>query len=537
MQDDLLQPLLTVEESMLFAADLKLNRELSKKDKLIAIKEILEMLRLTTAKDTLTEKLSGGERKRVSIALELLNNPPIIFLDEPTTGLDDLSSSQCISLLKILAEGGRTVICSIHAPSARIFSKFDHTYIVSAGQCMYQGYGQDIIPFMSNIGLTCPTHYNPADFIIEVSTGDYGVEFLEKMSTVMDNGKNTSFCKDVKCQFEEIQLPNQTTNTQMCTITYAPTTTTERPVLPYNCDCSVWYQFGVLLRRLWIQTYRDTNYMILKIIVHAMLGVLIGGFYLNMGQDGSKTLFNFGFCYTCMIAFLYLPLMPTLLHFPTEIQLIKREYFNRWYRLTAYYLAMSLITLPILATLAVFYVSIAYVMSDQPIEFQRIAMFVLICILTSFISDSFGLLIASVVDIVNAMFIAPVASVPLILLAVYGMGQANSIPLLIKIAMHFSYLRYGMEGLTIAIYGNGRTVLPCPDEEDLCPFRDPKFFITFIGMGNAIFWLDVLALAICFIIFRFTSFYLLRQRLRPNKTFAALQVIGRIVKSHFSITR
>lgn len=79
-------------------------------------------------------------------------------------GLDDLACTQCVRLLKKLSEGGRTIICSIHTPSARIFSMFDHVYIMSLGQCTYQGYGPDLVPYLSNIGITCPTSYNPADF-------------------------------------------------------------------------------------------------------------------------------------------------------------------------------------------------------------------------------------------------------------------------------------------------------------------------------------------------------------------------------------
>lgn len=79
-------------------------------------------------------------------------------------GLDDLSSSQCIALLKLLAQGGRTVICSIHTPSAKLFEMFDNVYVVANGLCVFQGLGKYIVPFMSNVGLECPLHYNPADF-------------------------------------------------------------------------------------------------------------------------------------------------------------------------------------------------------------------------------------------------------------------------------------------------------------------------------------------------------------------------------------
>lgn len=78
--------------------------------------------------------------------------------------MDDLSCSQCMTLLQRIAHAGRTIICSIHTPSAKIFSMFDHVYVVANGQCVYQGHGSNIVPFMQTIGLSCPVTYNPADF-------------------------------------------------------------------------------------------------------------------------------------------------------------------------------------------------------------------------------------------------------------------------------------------------------------------------------------------------------------------------------------
>lgn len=84
-----------------------------------------------------------------------------------------MSSSQCIYLLKLLAQGGRTVVCSVHTPSAKLFAMFDHVYVVAAGQCVFQGLGTDIVPFLYGVGIECPTHYNPADFSKAASVNCY----------------------------------------------------------------------------------------------------------------------------------------------------------------------------------------------------------------------------------------------------------------------------------------------------------------------------------------------------------------------------
>ena len=131
MQNDNLQPLLTVQEAMNVAADLKLTT--SSQQKKQKIDQILITMNLDTCRHTRTGKLSGGERKRLAIALELINSPPILFLDEPTSGLDSVTSKYCITLLKQLAKAGQTVICSIHQPSASLLNMIDHLYVVADG--------------------------------------------------------------------------------------------------------------------------------------------------------------------------------------------------------------------------------------------------------------------------------------------------------------------------------------------------------------------------------------------------------------------
>lgn len=115
-------------------------------------------------RDVKTEHLSGGQKKRLSIALELVANPPVFFLDEPTSGLDDFSAKNTVLLLRRLADEGRTVICTIHQPSASMLKVFDKVYVVAKGQCVFQGTPNAIVPYLGRNGFDCPTSYNPADY-------------------------------------------------------------------------------------------------------------------------------------------------------------------------------------------------------------------------------------------------------------------------------------------------------------------------------------------------------------------------------------
>lgn len=160
-QEDFHQPLLTVHEMMKVACSLKLK---AGTEHSTIIEEILKNLNLNHRRTITADRLSGGERKRLSIALELVANPSIFFLDEPTSGLDEVTAAQCIRLLKSLAKQDRTVVCTIHQPSAAIFSLFDEIFILAQGECVYQGAPKELVSFLTYSNYECPRHYNPADY-------------------------------------------------------------------------------------------------------------------------------------------------------------------------------------------------------------------------------------------------------------------------------------------------------------------------------------------------------------------------------------
>ncbi|XP_026315498.1 ATP-binding cassette sub-family G member 1 [Hyposmocoma kahamanoa] len=524
MQEDLLQPFITVQEQMNMAADLKLGNVISKEKKSVVVHEIVQLLRLGNATNTTSERLSGGERKRLSIALELLNNPPVIFLDEPTTGLDDVASSTCLSLLKRVARGGRTVICSVHTPSARLFAEFDHVYVVADGRCAYQGTAAGVVPFLKELQLPCPITYNPADFVIEVSCGEYG-NHVDRMVSAVENGKNQKWkdyaVKELTLEEMEIELLN--------------TGGVEKH--NYKYGSTGFQQFMVLLKRMTLQTLRNRDYLRLRTGLHLFLGIIVAALFNRMGQDASKTIFNFGFCFACAIVMLYTPMMPILLAFPSEVQLVKREYFNRWYGLKPYFAALVVSRTPCTIFFSVLYISITYPLTSQPLELPRILMFTATCIMIALISESMGTVISSTLSVVNSVFTGPCLSVPLMLLAVYGIGSGDEQPPIIwKLARSCSYLRYGLEGLVEAVYGPPRDDLICPDHIDYCEYKNVAYFVKEMGMSGVSFWTDMGILIVMLLGMNLSGYYLLRQRLSPNYAFRALKYIGSFVKTKMSIS-
>eukprot|EP00117_Sycon_ciliatum_P020212 scpid69567/ scgid4733/ Protein white len=163
-QQDLFFSNLTVLEHLTVQALLRMNRNLTRKARLARVHEVLHELGLMDVINSYigsvsggTRGISGGQQKRLSFATEVLTDPPVLFADEPTTGLDSFASEIVVHHLKRMAKSGRTILCTIHQPPTEVFNCFDDLLLLAEGRTAYLGPRAAAVSYFSNIGYSCPS--------------------------------------------------------------------------------------------------------------------------------------------------------------------------------------------------------------------------------------------------------------------------------------------------------------------------------------------------------------------------------------------
>lgn len=164
-------------------------------------------------------------------------------------GLDIVSIKQCICLLKILANCGRTIVCTIHQPSAAVFSLFDNVYIIGRGRCVYQGAPSLLVPFLNEVGCNCPKTHNPADVIIEAIHSD--TVNIKALSRAIKNGK-ISKCDEVNPVKRIAPLRKmsrqQSIQEEIAVVKQIGT----------GFPTSFFTQFKIIMKRMLLQKFRNT---------------------------------------------------------------------------------------------------------------------------------------------------------------------------------------------------------------------------------------------------------------------------------------
>lgn len=194
-QDDILFQTMTVRECLTFAARLKLVG--TEEEKLARVNVMIAMLKLTKCQNTriggpLVKGVSGGERKRTSIGVELITDPNLVFLDEPTTGLDSFTATAVMESIGDLArKENRTVVSTIHQPNTDIFDMFDRLVLLAKGIIIYFNRADKSVEYFEKIGYACPELSNPCDYFMSMMSKESIELDHEEEGQVGSAGMNT----------------------------------------------------------------------------------------------------------------------------------------------------------------------------------------------------------------------------------------------------------------------------------------------------------------------------------------------------------
>lgn len=269
---------LTVREQILYSARLALPSNFSEARKIARVDKIVQELGLAKCQNTyigseLTRGISGGERRRAAIGVELVTDPSLIFLDEPTTGLDSFNALNVMTSLRHLARNGRTVVTTIHQPRSSIFHLFDMLCLIAEGRTVYFGPAKDAAPYFANIGLRSPPHFNVADFVIDILSIDYRTEEQETKTRARVQFITDHYRQEVEPHFLAAADAYEGAHTQQPSSTIA------------KYSNGALKEFSILANRTVKLISRDRQLNYTRLGQTLFFAVLLGLIWLNTGRD------------------------------------------------------------------------------------------------------------------------------------------------------------------------------------------------------------------------------------------------------------
>ncbi|KAL5006506.1 hypothetical protein ScPMuIL_015312 [Solemya velum] len=338
-QEDLWIGALTVREHLRFRALLRMDTHIQKAARFHRVEDVIHELGLGKCADTYIQLpsrsvgISGGERKRLSIASEILTNTPLMFCDEPTSGLDFYNALSVVKVLKKMAEKGHTILCTVHQPSSQIYATFDRILLIADGKVAYTGSALDALTFFAEQGYRCPSNCNPADYFIQALAVIPGEEeeCNRRLEIICDGfQKNSNSCT------EKLDGDSKAEGTVGALVSSTP--------LQYR---SSWgRQLTTLTWRTYLQIIRDPSYMRFRCIQIHVVSILFGLIYFQQkyNQEG---IMNINGCMFLLILIISFNSVLTILDvFPSELQIFLREFGLDLYRVETYFLSKTISDLP-----------------------------------------------------------------------------------------------------------------------------------------------------------------------------------------------
>ncbi|XP_057789183.1 ABC transporter G family member 6-like [Salvia miltiorrhiza] len=368
MQDDLLFPMLTVEETLMFAAEFRLPRTLSRSKKKLRVEALIDQLGLRGAAGTVIgdeghRGVSGGERRRVSIGTDIIHDPILLFLDEPTSGLDSTSAFMVVKVLQRIARSGSIVIMSIHQPSSRIMSLLDRMIFLSRGKTVFNGAPANLPLFFSDFGQSIPDNENRTEFALDLIReleGSAGgtkslVEFNKSWQTTFinrggfENSSNLSLKEAISASISRGKLVSGAA---------AAGGGGGAPMVPTFAN-PIWTELAVLSKRSFMNSRRMPELFGVRLAAVVVTGFILATMFWRLDDSPKGVQERLGFFafamsttfYTCADA------LPVFLQ---ERYIFMRETAYNAYRRSSYVLSHSLVSIPALVFLSLAFAAITF---------------------------------------------------------------------------------------------------------------------------------------------------------------------------------
>ncbi|KAH7148162.1 ABC multidrug transporter [Fusarium sp. MPI-SDFR-AT-0072] len=390
-QNDVHEPTATVLEALLFSARLRQPKSVPDFEKQEHVRRIMDLLELTVLQHAVIgipgEGLSIEQRKRLTLAVELVAKPSLLFLDEPTSGLDGQSAYQICRFMRKLAASGQTVICTIHQPSATLFDNFDVLLLLAkGGKTTYFGpTGENsaiLLDYFARNGAPCEPGMNPAEHIVDVVQGRYGTS-IDWPQKWLDSNEFSQTMAELTALNASASAGN------------ADHTATDQEEDVNDFANPFLYQIRLVTQRQLVALWRNPDYVWNKIGLH-VTNALVGGFTFWQIGNGSfdlqlrlMAIFNFVFVAPGCIN----QLQPFFIRNRDLFE--TREKKSKTYHWLAFVSAQLMSEIPILITCATVYFACWYFTAGFPVKASASGQVYFQMILYEFLYTSIGQAIAA----------------------------------------------------------------------------------------------------------------------------------------------
>eukprot|EP00758_Cryptobia_borreli_P012228 Tbor_TRINITY_DN5728_c0_g2::TRINITY_DN5728_c0_g2_i1::g.20010::m.20010 len=489
-QEDITMGKETPRNALHFSARVRLG--LSDYDATALTDEVLEVLSLKKCADTVIgvpghiKGISGGEKKRVNIGCELITNPYIMILDEPTTGLDSVNAMRVGKLLQALAhEQGRTVICTIHTPSSQLYELFDDLLLLANGHTVFHGPINDACNYFSSIGYPVPPRINPSEFFMNLL--QLPEDEIVNLYTEWENYRTS---------------PEGMQNKSISPV--LPQSISERETLKKKCKggSTQMTQLYCLTARSFRMWLGDSSSTIGRLIVYIFLSLLIGLFFFKVRDDWSGVRDMTGVLYFISIDNVYAGAMPAIHAFPSERAIFLLEQRAEMYNPIWYVIAKAVAELPAVWGFTTVLVVITYFMVGFYMSASTFFVFLLLMLLSSTCSFAFGIFISTMFKKAEvSIIIGPLIILPMTIVAGLLANTERLDPYWTWLN-YISIPRYLFSGILVNQFKSMPTLCPSSPEEGIgCLYRTGIEYIRTLGFDKWEWYFSLFGLTIMSIVF------------------------------------